>query len=240
MTGRTTRWARSAADDAERALRPLADPVRAEPMAAYLRDQFPFLGIGTPVRTAALKAAWHGLPTPTGADLAAAAGLLWALPEREFQYAGCDLLGRWIRVAGPDMLAGPELAGPGEQVTVERLITTRSWWDSVDSLRKVAVGPLVAAHPELVGVIVRWIDAENRWLVRSAIIHQLGYGPATDADLLFRLCARRAADREFFVAKAIGWALRSYARHAPDAVRAFVAAHPQLSPLARREALKHL
>jgi len=76
--------------------------------------------------------------------------------------------------------------------------------------------------------------------VRSALIHQLGYGERTDADLLFTFCARRAADREFFVAKAVGWALRTYARVAPDAVRAFVEGHPELTKLARREALKHL
>jgi 3-methyladenine DNA glycosylase AlkD len=211
-------------------LEALADPVRAEPMAAYLRDQFPFLGIGTPTRRSALRAAWTALPAPTGADLAEAARVLWARPHREFQYAGCDLLGRWIKVAGPDLLV-PD---------VEYLITHRSWWDSVDSLRSVAVGPLVAAYPELVGVMRRWIDSDDRWLVRSAIIHQLGYGPRTDADLLFDFCARRAKDREFFIAKAVGWALRTYARHAPDDVRAFATAHPELTPLARREALKHL
>ncbi|HEX2806344.1 MAG TPA: DNA alkylation repair protein [Kineosporiaceae bacterium] len=223
-------WSAAAVTAAVQALTPLADPQRATPMAAYMRDQFSFLGIGTPARTAALKIAWRGLPAPSGTDLAGAARALWVLPHREFQYAGCDLLGRWHRLLPADLLTG----------TIESLITTKSWWDTVDSLRKAAVGPLVAAHPELVGVLRRWIDADDPWLARSAIIHQLGYGPRTDADLLFAFCARRAADREFFVAKAIGWALRTHARLAPDDVRSFVAAHPELSPLARREALKHL
>jgi 3-methyladenine DNA glycosylase AlkD len=212
------------------ALQALADPARAAPMAAYQRDQFAFLGIGAPARRAALRAAWKGLPAPTAADLGPAVRALWKRPHREFQYAGCDLLDRWIKVAGPDLLV-PD---------VEYLLTHRSWWDSVDALRSAAVGPLVAAHPALVAVLRRWIGSDDRWLVRSAIIHQLGYGPRTDADLLFDFCARRAQDREFFVAKAVGWALRTYARHAPDDVRAFVSAHPELSPLARREALKHL
>lgn len=223
-------WAGAAVAAAVRALEPLADPGRATPMAAYMRDQFPFLGIGTPDRTAALKAAWRTLPAPGEADLAAATEALWELPQREYQYAGCDLLGRWIRVAGPRLLTG----------TVERLITSRSWWDTVDLLRKVAVGPLVRAHPGLVTDLRRWLESDDRWLVRSAIIHQLGFGPQTDPALLFEFCARRAADREFFIAKAIGWALRTYARQAPDDVRAFVAAHPELAPVARREALKHL
>jgi 3-methyladenine DNA glycosylase AlkD len=177
-----------------------------------------------------LKAAWRDLPPPSGTELAATTQALWTLPQREFQYAGCDLLARWQAALTGDMLTG----------AVEELITTKSWWDTVDSLRAAAVGPLVARHPELVTVMWRWVDTDNRWLVRSAIIHQLGYGPDTDADLLFALCGRRAGDQEFFVAKAIGWALRTYARRAPDAVRGFVVAHPELSPLARREALKHL
>jgi 3-methyladenine DNA glycosylase AlkD len=228
-------WAASAVEAAVAALEPLADPERAVPMAAYMRGQFPFLGIGTPTRTAALRAAWRDLPSPDDDELADAAAALWRLPEREYQYAACDLLGRWISRCGPGFLTG----GPSG-ATVERLITSRSWWDSVDALRKVAVGPLVAAHPELVTVLRRWIDADDRWLVRSAIIHQLGYGARTDAELLFAFCARRATEREFFVAKAIGWALRTHARREPDAVRRFVADHPELTPLARREALKHL
>jgi 3-methyladenine DNA glycosylase AlkD len=227
-----TGWPAAAVDAAVRALRPLADPDRTTAMARYMRDQFPFLGIGTPARTAALRAAWRQLQAPPAGsvDLAAAAGALWALPHREFQYAGCDLLGRWIRHAGPELLTGG----------VEQLITTKSWWDTVDALRSVAVGPLVAAHPELVAVLQRWIESDDRWLVRSAIIHQLGYREHTDADLLFAFCARRAGDREFFVAKAIGWALRTHARREPDAVRRFVDDHPELTALARREALKHL
>jgi 3-methyladenine DNA glycosylase AlkD len=229
-------WARAVVAATVGALEPLADAERAVPMARYLRDQFRFLGIGMPARTAALRAAWQPLPRPTTAGLALAVEALWALPAREYRYAGCDALTRWLATAGPELLAGRDLTGG----PVERLITTDSWWDTVDSLRKAAVGPLVAAHPTLTVVLDRWIESPDRWLARSAIIHQLGYGASTDAERLFDFCARRATDDEFFIAKAIGWALRTYARTAPDAVRAFVAAHPELRPLARREALKHL
>lgn len=212
------------------ALGPLADPARAVPMAAYLRDQFPFLGIGAPDRRSALRRAWHALPAPTATELSGALRALWNLPEREYQHCGCDLLARYIRVCPAAFLTG----------TVQDLVTSRSWWDTVDALRSAAVGPLVAKDPDLVRVLWEWLESSNRWLVRSAIIHQLGYRADTDPAVLFGMCARRATDREFFIAKAIGWALRTYARQAPDDVRAFVADHPELSPLARREALKHL
>lgn len=213
------------------ALEPLADPARAEEMRRYMKDVAPFLGIGTPERRAAQKAAWGALPPPpTDADLDAAARALWALPEREHHYAACELIGRYApKHVSTDFLVA----------TVQDLIVTTSWWDTVDSLRSTAVGPLVAAHPPLVAVIERWSESGDRWLVRSAIIHQLGYGARTDEELLFRLCRRHGGDREFFVAKGIGWALRQHARVAPDAVRAFVAATP-LQPLSVREALKHV
>jgi 3-methyladenine DNA glycosylase AlkD len=90
-------------------------------------------------------------------------------------------------------------------------------------------------------VLERWLDSGDLWLERTAILHQLGYGDRTDADFLFRACLTHAASTEFFLRKAIGWALRHYARTDPDAVLAFVADHAdELSGLSRREALKHL
>lgn len=223
-------------DRADEALRAIADPERAGPMAAYMRHQFAFLGIPGPQRRAALAAAWRDVPRLDEADLDGAVRSLWARDEREFAYAACDLLERELGTARKATRVGPEFL----TTTVHHLITDKSWWDTVDSLRKVAVGPLVQAHPDLRQVMRQWVESPDRWLVRSAIIHQLGYRRATDADLLFAACARRATDREFFIAKAIGWALRQYTYIDPDAVRRFVDAHPELTPLARREALKHL
>lgn len=221
----------AAVDATVAALAPLADPARAEPMRRYMKDVAPFLGIGTPERRAALKAAWRALPAPTDdADLDVAARALWARPEREYHYAACELIGRSVpKHVSPAFLA----------TTVQDLLVTTPWWDTVDTLRSTAVGPMVAAHPSLVAVIERWSESGDRWLVRSAIIHQLGYGARTDEELLFRLCRRHGDDREFFVAKGIGWALRQHARLAPDAVRGFVASTP-LQPLSVREALKHI
>jgi 3-methyladenine DNA glycosylase AlkD len=223
-------WHRTVLDATEGPLRLLADPKYAIQMSAYMRDQFPFLGVATPARRTAVRAALQGLPVPNEAELDHAVRHLWALPEREFAYVGCDLLARYQRVCSPDFLAA----------TGAELITTNSWWDTVDGLGSGLVGPLVARFPELQQAMRAWIESDNIWLTRSAIIHQLAYKSATDTAMLFDFCDRRAADREFFIAKAIGWALRQYSYTDPVAVRSFVEDHQHLTPLSRREALKAL
>jgi 3-methyladenine DNA glycosylase AlkD len=103
------------------------------------------------------------------------------------------------------------------------------------------VGPLVARHPALVATMDAWVGEENLWLARTAILHQLRYGGGTDADRLFRYCLAQSAHRDFFIRKAIGWALREYAKTDPVAVTSFVRSHEsQLSPLSVREALKNI
>lgn len=194
-------------------------------MAAYMHHRFPFLGVPTPVRrraTAAIIKGWRGNPLP-------AAQALWRCPEREFQYLACDLLERH----GPG-LAAADLDG------LLALVVDKSWWDTVDTLAK-RVGTLVRRDPSLVSRMNRLIADDNLWLRRVALLHQLGWKGATDPDRLFAYCRRRAGDREFFIRKAIGWALRDYAWQAPEAVRAFLAeAGRELSPLSRREAAKNL
>jgi 3-methyladenine DNA glycosylase AlkD len=218
------------------ALEPAADAARAASMAAYMHGRFPFLGIQAPERGTLLRSAWADLPEPSTPDLGAAVTHLWRLRGREYQYAASDLLGRCLRTT-----ARAARVDPGFLTDVVRpLLVTTPWWDTVDALRGSAVGPLVAAHPDLASEMRAWVLDDDRWLVRSAIIHQLGFGDRTDEALLLDLCARRATDREPFVAKAIGWALRTHARRHPDVVRRFCAEHPELTPLARREALKHL
>ena len=153
----------------------------------------------------------------------------WLQPEREWQYVACGYLRRHVAAASPAFIA-----------TARQLVTTKSWWDTVDTLASHTVGPLVRAHPTLGDVMDDWIRSDNHWLARTAILHQLGAKAATDADRLFRYCAARATDTEFFVRKAIGWALREYSKTDGPAVRRFVREHPDLSGLSRREALKWL
>jgi 3-methyladenine DNA glycosylase AlkD len=103
------------------------------------------------------------------------------------------------------------------------------------------VGQLVAADDELAAVMDEWIEDDDLWIARTALLHQLAYKDRTDPDRLFAYCLRRGTHPDFFIRKAIGWSLREYAKTDPGAVRAFVSAERErLSPLSVREALKNL
>jgi 3-methyladenine DNA glycosylase AlkD len=221
-------WSDLLVQEVTAAMTPLADPAKAPAMRAYMKDVAPFLGIPSPLRAAALRPVWKAVgKVPSARDLGDAATELFDRDEREFAYAALDLLGRNKKVMDEAFLVD----------VVEPLILTKSWWDTVDSLRSEAVGPLVARYPSLQSVIHRWAASDNRWLVRSAIIHQLGYNDQTDVDLLFDLCRMHAHQTEFFIAKGIGWALREYSYTDPDAVEEFIAT-TDLRPLSKREGLK--
>ncbi|GGU49672.1 DNA alkylation repair protein [Streptomyces griseoviridis] len=205
-----------------------ADPERAGSMRAYMKDVAPFLGLTSTVRRGLDRAVLRGLPSPDEADCAAVALRCWRLPEREYHYFAVDLLRRHVTVLSPDFLP-----------VVRWLLTTVPWWDTVDPLAAHVVGGLVAAGPGLRTRMDAWSADEDRWLVRAALLHQLRYRERTDAGRLFGYCLRGAAHDDFFVRKAIGWALREYARTDPGAVRGFVAEHrDRLAPLSVREALR--
>ncbi|MFC4064368.1 DNA alkylation repair protein [Actinoplanes subglobosus] len=206
------------------------DPERAVGMAAYMRDQFPFLGLTSAVRRAQARVALAGLPRPGEGELSDIARACWSRDEREFQQFACDYLTAHITVPGPAFLD-----------TAAELITTKSWWDTVDPLATHVVAGLVRRHPALTARMDEWSAAPDMWLIRTAILHQLHYREATDTERLFGYCAAQAGHRDFFVRKAIGWALRHHARTDPEAVRAFLVTHAdRLSPLSIREAAKHL
>ena len=200
-------------------------------MARYLKNQFPFLGLRRQDYQSLVRPLFAQLGRePAEKFVLDAAHGLWRLPEREFQHCAGDLLDRFSKRLSPAALAD-----------CRYFILNKSWWDSVDLIATRVVSPLVLRHPELRRVMDEWSrSAESFWLRRTALIHQLGYQQRTDERRLFAYCSRNAREPEFFLRKAIGWALRQYARTAPDAVRAYVDAHPELSALSRREALKHL
>jgi len=208
-----------------------ADDRRAVAMSAYMRGRFPFLGISTPLRRAA-TAAFCRQPQEAEA-LLAVAGALWALPEREYHYVAVDLLARQWKTLGPEQVeALLVLAGRG------------AWWDTVDGLAGV-VGDVLRRERRGGKDAQRCMDSalqhEDMWRRRVAMIHQLGWRAETDTGRLFGYALALAGEPDFFIRKAIGWALRDYARHDSSAVKAFLAGEGAgLSPLSRREAARHL
>jgi 3-methyladenine DNA glycosylase AlkD len=217
--------------DIENALRALANPQQAVPMKAYMLGQFEFLGIRAGPRREALKQ----LPPFNGTadDLLDGVEALWRLPEREFQYAAIDLLARHHkRLTVADL--------PRILMRVQE----RSWWDTVDGLAGV-VGDIVlrakATQPDVQRHMDDCLTHASLWVRRVAMLHQLGWREQTDQVRLFGYALALAPEKDFFIRKAIGWALRDHARHQPDAVRPFLMQHAdRLSGLTRREAGKHL
>ena len=206
------------------------DAERARGMASYMRDQFPYYGIPAPEQRVIAREILANHEKPDEAQLKAIALACWGRREREWQYFACDLLVRHASNVSARFIT-----------TAKTLVSTKSWWDTVDSLAIRTVGPLVRSHPALQTTMDRWIANKNIWLARTAILHQISYKKDTDAERLFDYCARRAHDREFFIRKAIGWALREYSKTDERAVRSFVRLHrSELSGLSQREALKWL
>jgi 3-methyladenine DNA glycosylase AlkD len=208
-----------------------AVPDRAPQMQAYMKSTMPYLGVRVPDVRAIVRAAAKARPPASTEALAATAATLWReATHREERYAATAL------TAVP-------AARPFQTTALlplyREMITTGAWWDHVDEVSHRIGGLLVAFPAGLAPMVRDWARDPDRWLRRSAVICQLGLKTATDPELLADAIRANLADPDFFVRKGIGWALRDYAKTNPDWVRAFAAAH-DLSPLSRREALKHL
>lgn len=203
------------------------DPEIAQGASAYMRNQFEFLGIKTPLRRELAIDIVRQSKDLSERELILLCKELWAQPEREFQYIACDILSRNAKRLSPSYV----------KREAPWFIKNKSWWDTVDSVRK-SIEIVVSANPELKSEMEKWIVSKNIWMIRSALIHQLTLGNKTDANLLFKFCEIQAQEKEFFVAKGLGWALRSYSYVDPKAVKKFVKDHPELTPLAKREGLK--
>ncbi|AHV97241.1 DNA alkylation repair protein [Paenibacillus sabinae] len=200
------------------------DPEAAATMSAYMRDQFPYLGVRTPVRRQLLKAFLKEHP-----PVKEWVPLLWEKPEREYQYCGVDIAESLRKKLEPSDIG-----------MIEACIVSRSWWDTVDLLAANAAGFLLRKYPELkTEYAEKWLQSDNMWLNRTAILFQLHYKEATDEALLYRYIREHASSGEFFIQKAIGWALREYSKTNPASVTAFIE-QEELKPLSRREGLKWL
>ena len=206
-----------------------ANPEQAAPMKKYMRDQFEYLGIKTPQNIALQKEFFQEEGLPALPELDSVLRDLWSLPQREFQYVAVGLLGKFQKQIPASFIKA-----------IEHMLTTKSWWDTVDSIAGGPVGVHFQRFPEVrEKYLAKWRVSKNFWLRRTAILFQLNYKKETDFDLLCEIIRENLNSKEFFINKAIGWSLRQYARVDPKAVKKFVNATP-LHPLSRREAMKHL
>jgi 3-methyladenine DNA glycosylase AlkD len=207
-----------------------ADPAKAAPMKKYMRDQFEYLGIKSPQGALLLREhiKAHGLPPLDKLDIIVRE--LWSLPQREFQYAALNLMSKLENKVDEDFIK-----------TIEYAITTKSWWDTVDILAGHAVGSHFQRFPKVKEkYLKKWRKSDDFWLRRTTLLFQLGYKKETDFDLLCEIIKENLGSNEFFINKAIGWALRQYAHTNPAPVKKFVKATKELHPLSRREALKNI
>ncbi len=205
-----------------------ANPAQAAPMKKYMRDQFEYLGIKSPQVKELLRehVKLHGLPSLDEIDKIALD--LWSLPQREFQYVAMSLMERLEKKLPKSSIK-----------TLEYMITHKSWWDTVDNIAHI-VGVYFRCFPDVKEkYLAKWRKSKNIWLRRTAILFQLDYKQETDFDLLRDIIRESLGSDEFFINKAIGWALRQYAYVDARAVKKFVKV-TDLHPLSRREAMKHL
>jgi len=206
-----------------------ADKQRALQQKAYMRNQFEFYGISSPERALIYRSIF-ALHNPVNQSIIEEViPELWSLQQRECKYFAIELAKRHIRQMDSAFVN-----------TIEYMICQKSWWDTVDLIATNLVGKLFQKFPELIlYYITKWATSENLWLQRTTLLFQIKYKDKTYAALLFKLIESFAGHPDFFIRKAIGWALREYSRTDPQLVAEFVKNH-QLSPLSTKEAVKLL
>jgi 3-methyladenine DNA glycosylase AlkD len=198
-------------------------------MKKYMKGHFPFLGIKKPQRSELEKQFFQEtglLKEPFNKEFIRE---LWEKEEREYQYTGLVYMEKSLK-----KLEKADLP------FMEELITTKSWWDTVDAIAPKPVGTIAEKYPEVIAeTINRWAIDDYLWLRRAAILFQLKYKGQTNAELLYRYIKQNADSKEFFIQKAIGWALREYSKTNPASVKEFIEG-TKLAPLSVREGSKYL
>ncbi len=202
---------------------------RAVAAKAYMRNQFEYFGMEAACWRQIVKAHLKNTPPPDYNRLVAIVQELWQLPQREYQYAAVEIIAAQKKLWQKDII---EL--------VEYCIVYKSWWDTVDHIASELTGIYFKLFPgQVESVTGRWNKSSNIWLQRSSIMFQKFYKKETDTSLLAAYILNLAESGEFFVQKAIGWALREYSKTNPAWVKKFVSTN-KLASLSSREALKRV
>lgn len=206
------------------ALSEYKNEAKAKQMSLYLHNQFEFLGLQSPLRKEISR------PFLSEAKKATAINWdfvfrCWECPYRELQYVALDYL----------KLRQSNLS-PSDIPSIKRLILTKSWWDTIDSLDRIAL-----KNPEVNELLIAWSIDPNKWLRRIAINHQLLRKTKTNTELLEKVLVNNLEQKEFFINKAIGWALRDYSKTNPQWVRYFVKKYElRMAKLSLKEATKYI
>jgi len=199
-------------------------------MEAYMRNLFPFHGIKAPVRKQLIKELVSAYKPFLQEHIRAVVLELYTFPQREYQYTAMELLQKFLN----------KKYQKTDHTLITQLIITHSWWDSVDFLAKHVFGKYLLQFPDQKRALLdSYTESDNMWLNRAAILFQLGYKNQTDEAELFKQCTKHKDSDEFFIQKAIGWALREYAKVNPKAVLNFVE-NTKLKELSKREAIRRL
>lgn len=192
-----------------------------------MKDLFDFYGISSPKRKELCKEHWKDHGYFLNDKTAEVIKWCWQAPQREYQYFGMELLDKQAAKTIDDNIG-----------LYEYMILNKSWWDTVDFIAAKLVGTFFTRHPEKIeNYTTRWIKSENMWLQRTCLLFQLKYKANTDTLLLEKFISQLSESKEFFIRKAIGWALREYSKRDPKFVLQFIKKH-NLSGLSEREAIK--
>jgi len=204
-----------------------ADPAAALKMQSYMRNKFEFLGIKAPKLRSISKPFLSKENLPPEKLVPDIASELWQHSQREYQYFAIELLKRFMK------------APPKEWIEIyESLIVQKSWWDTVDGLAAWLIGNYFQLYPDQTKPCTKkWMNSNNIWLQRTCLIFQLKYKDKTDFDLMQSFIRPLTSSNEFFIKKAIGWALREYSKINPEAVSEFADSH-KLSKLSYNEATR--
>ncbi|MCX7985531.1 MAG: DNA alkylation repair protein [Bacteroidales bacterium] len=205
-----------------------ANPENALKMSAYMRNLFPFLGIKHPQLVNLSKPYLKQAAKEKDVDWDFVTAC-WNKPYREAQYVAMSYLVKVAKKINADNM-----------YKLKELIMNKSWWDTVDMLSKI-VGIVVKQYPELIREMLAWSSSTNIWLRRTAILFQLSYRKSTDTILLEKIIGNNWGSGEFFIDKAIGWALREYSKTDKQWVKTFIEKNKaQMSRLSIREASKYV
>jgi 3-methyladenine DNA glycosylase AlkD len=220
--------------DIRRALQGAADSSRAPAMQAYMKSTMPYCGVPVPLVRQICRTVFAGLQFSTAQQWQTQVLSMWRDARfREERYAVINLTGH---------RSCASFQTPAAMGMYEQMIVSGAWWDYVDEIASHRVGPILRSHPGPMRRKMRsWSRSNDLWKRRTAILCQLGFKEATDVELLYACIEPSLGSREFFLQKAIGWALRQYARTDGPEIRRYVRLNrDRLSALSCREALKHL